>query len=208
MKNTFALTALSVLLITAPLFASADTLTRELSLGMRGSDVSALQTFLASDTTIYPQGLVTGYYGFLTKAAVSNFQSRNGISSVGRVGPATLPVLNLQIAQGMASYSTAAPTISSISTSAGTSAATVSWNTNEAAKGMVYYSTSPLMQTEHANSVDVSGYSASSDSNYHTSQQVSLPNLQANTTYYYLIYTTDQQGNVSVTWPTTFTTAN
>jgi len=37
---------------------------------------------------------------------------------------------------------------------------------------------------------------------------VSLQNLQPNTTYFYLIYTTDQKGNVSVTWPSTFQTTN
>jgi len=64
--------------------ANAATLTRQLELGMRGDDVSSLQTFLAQDVTIYPQGLVTGYFGSLTKSAVSNFQARNGISTVGR----------------------------------------------------------------------------------------------------------------------------
>jgi len=33
-------------------------------------------------------------------------------------------------------------------------------------------------------------------------------NLQSDTVYYYLIYTTDQSGNVSVTWPASFHTNN
>src|SRR6185436_15994829 len=84
-----------------PSVSFADTLNRELQKGMSGSDVSALQTFLAQDNTIYPQGLVTGYFGPLTFSAVSNFQSRNGIATVGRVGPITLAEINRQMASGM-----------------------------------------------------------------------------------------------------------
>src|SRR3989338_7152445 len=90
--------AFVVVLFSAAVIAPAATLNRQLQVGMSGSDVSALQTFLAADVTLYPQGLVTGYFGNLTKAAVSNFQSRNGISPVGRVGPVTLAVLNAQMA--------------------------------------------------------------------------------------------------------------
>jgi hypothetical protein len=72
----------------------------------------------------------------------------------------------------------------------------------------VYYSTSPLVTYERENSVDVSGSTAYTDTNIHTSQNVYLSNLQANSTYYYMIYTTDQNGNVSVTWPQTFQTTN
>ncbi len=189
--------------------AHADTLNRQLDVGMSGTDVSALQSFLAQDRTLYPQGLVTGYYGFLTKAAVSNFQRRNGIESVGRVGPITLAALNIQMAGGPTSNTgVLAPSIASVTVSANTNNATVGWNTNEAAQGIVYYSTSPLTTYENNNSVSVSGQSAMANANFSTSQSVSLPNLQANTTYYYLIYATDQAGNVSVTWPTTFKTAN
>lgn len=209
MIKKIGLAAVSALIIATPFIASADALNRQLQLGMSGSDVSTLQTFLAADVTLYPQGIVSGYFGFLTKAAVSNFQTRNGIDPVGRVGPATLPVLNLQIAQGMSSgadiYSA---TITNVSISAGRSAATIGWGTTENAKGLVYYSTSPLSLTEYIHSVGVSGVSAMTDTNFHTSQNVSLQNLTANTTYYYMVYTTDQAGNVSVTWPSTFQTTN
>jgi peptidoglycan hydrolase-like protein with peptidoglycan-binding domain len=193
--------------VTLPAVSYADALTRQLDIGMSGTDVSALQTFLAQDATLYPQGLVTGYFGVLTSAAVSNFQTRNGIDSVGRVGPITLPILNVQMANGMAS-SLSAPYISSVFVSTSRNNANVSWNTNEFAKGVVYYSSSPLVTYEHTNSVDVSGNSAMTDTNFKSSQDVSLQNLQPNTTYYYLIYTTDQKGNVSVTWPGTFQTTN
>ena len=191
----------SVLLL--PFVSHADVLNRQLELGMSGSDVSALQTFLAQNKTLYPQGLVTGYFGFLTKSAVSNFQSANGLSPVGRVGPQTLPVLNLQM-----SGNANAPTISGVTVSTATNTATVNWATNENAKGVVYYSPSPLVITEQTNSAIVSGNTAMTDTNLRSSQSVALSGLQPNTVYYYLIYTTDQNGNVSVTWPSTFQTTN
>jgi peptidoglycan hydrolase-like protein with peptidoglycan-binding domain len=48
-----------------------------------GGQVSELQRFLARDKTIYPEGLVTGYYGPLTEAAVQRWQARNNIVSSG-----------------------------------------------------------------------------------------------------------------------------
>jgi peptidoglycan hydrolase-like protein with peptidoglycan-binding domain len=207
MIKKIGLYAASALLAAAPLLASADALTRQLDLAMTGSDVSALQTFLATDPTLYPQGLVTGYFGFLTKSAVANFQSRNGLPAVGRVGPMTLPVLNLQMAGGI-SGNTTAPTIYSIAVEYGMNNATVRWNTTEAAMGTVYYSTSPLTTYENAKSVTISGATAQTDTAYRSSQSVSLQNLQANTTYYYMAYSTDADGNVSVTWPATFRTTN
>lgn len=63
---------------------------RELKNGMTGSDVRALQTALAKDKTVYPEGRVTGYFGNLTKAAVVRFQTKYAISDVsGVAGAAT-----------------------------------------------------------------------------------------------------------------------
>jgi len=57
-------------------------------------DVELLQQYLALDEEIYPQGLITGYYGPLTAAAVRKFQSAHGIDQVGVVGPITRARLN------------------------------------------------------------------------------------------------------------------
>jgi len=188
-------------------FAYADTLNRQLDIGMSGSDVTALQTYLASDPSLYPQGLVTGYFGTLTSAAVSNFQARNGIAVVGRVGPITLVALNTKMAGGT-SNSGSAPVISTVAVGAGRNSATVNWNTNQYATGVVYYSTSPLTTYESNGSVNVSGSTAMTDTVLRTSQSVALSGLATNTTYYYLVYTTNQNGNVSVTWPSSFRTTN
>ncbi len=204
------LLAFAFAIISIPSLTHADILNRQLELGMSGSDVSALQTFLASDPSLYPQGLVTGYFGPLTKAAVINFQIRNSISAVGRVGPITLSALNPQMTGGTIgnNMSGIAPTISNVNVGATRNSAVVSWNTNQNVKGVVYYSPTALTTYERENSVDVSGAVAMMDINFRPSHSVSLQNLQANSTYHYMIYTTNTAGDVSVSVPSTFQTTN
>ncbi len=72
-------------------------LVRSLSQGMGGDDVKALQAILAADTSIYPDGLITGFYGRLTSEAVKRFQKKFGIEMLGFVGPKTLKKLNEEI---------------------------------------------------------------------------------------------------------------
>ena len=74
-------------------------ISKRMSLGAKGEQVTILQTKLASDSTIYPNGLITGYYGLATKAAVGRFQEKYqlGIPSTpgyGGVGPLTLAKFN------------------------------------------------------------------------------------------------------------------
>ena len=204
MFKKIGLIVVSSAIMAVPFFASADVLNRQLSVGMSGSDVSALQAFLAADPSIYPAGLVTGFFGALTSSAVSQFQARNGLPAVGRVGPLTLALLNTRMSSGAS-----APFISAVAVSTNSNSATVSWNTNEAAKGFVYFSANPLSTYENMHSVTVSNaQTAMTDTNFDTLQNVSVQGLSANTTYYYMIYTTDQTGNVSVSWPSTFHTTN
>jgi peptidoglycan hydrolase-like protein with peptidoglycan-binding domain len=176
---------------------------------MRGTDVSSLQTFLSQDVNVYPSKLVTGYFGSLTKSAVSIFQTNNNISSVGRVGPQTLPVINEQIVNGMRNTTDIiAPEIYNTTASVSSRYANISWNTNQNAKGMIYYSNTPLVLNEKINSVDVSGMTAMTNMSYVTGQNVLIQNLQPNTDYFYLVYVTDESGNVSVTWPGVLRTTN
>lgn len=62
--------------------------------GSKGQNVKTLQALLAADPEIYPEGLITGFYGRLTAEAVKRFQKRHGIEQVGIVGPKTLKKLN------------------------------------------------------------------------------------------------------------------
>ncbi len=75
---------------------------RSLYLGLQGDDIRKLQEFLAEDKSIYPEGLVTGYYGILTQKAVQRFQCKYNIvcsgdeklTGYGQVGPKTRAKLN------------------------------------------------------------------------------------------------------------------
>jgi len=64
-------------------------LTRNLYVGMEGEDVKRLQEWLAAQTDIYPEGIVSGYYGALTEQAVKRWQKKYGIEQAGVVGPQT-----------------------------------------------------------------------------------------------------------------------
>jgi peptidoglycan hydrolase-like protein with peptidoglycan-binding domain len=69
--------------------AVSSSITRNLSSGTEGDDVTMLQTWLSQDPSVYPEARVTGYYGALTVTAVKRFQAKFGISQTGTVGPIT-----------------------------------------------------------------------------------------------------------------------
>lgn len=64
-------------------------LTRSLYYGLEGEDVEDLQEWLSQYPDIYPEKLVTGYFGRLTEKAVKKYQKKYGIEQVGIVGPKT-----------------------------------------------------------------------------------------------------------------------
>ena len=75
-------------------------ITTQLDPGARGANVTNLQAFFTDNSSIYPEGLVTGYYGNLTTSAVNRFQATYGFDQVGRVGPLTLNKINSLIVNG------------------------------------------------------------------------------------------------------------
>ncbi len=181
----------------------------QMDFGARGEHVSALQRFLASDSTIYPEGIVSGYFGVLTQRAVSQFQAMHGLPSVGRVGPLTLAKLNSLAASGGLSVDVTAPNILSLGVSTGAQGtAVLSWSTNEPARAKVYYSTNPIVMTEaNATAVEpvISG-AVVADTSLKTNPVISLSNLQATSTYYYVLSAIDASGNVTLTVPRIFRT--
>jgi peptidoglycan hydrolase-like protein with peptidoglycan-binding domain len=69
------------------------TFARDLHQGKRGDDVAMLQTHLVNNG-YYPEALITGYFGPLTRKAVIRYQALNGIvPAVGYVGSLTREVL-------------------------------------------------------------------------------------------------------------------
>lgn len=69
---------------------SCPVFTRPLSRGATGFDVSTLQQFLAKDAGVYPEGLVTAYFGPATERAVQRWQENKGVVSIGGAGSGTV----------------------------------------------------------------------------------------------------------------------
>ena len=61
-------------------------ITRVLSSGSRGNEVKNLQTLLARDKSVYPEGMANGVFGPKTRAAVQRFQKKYGIAKPGDTG--------------------------------------------------------------------------------------------------------------------------
>jgi len=202
--TTGSLLLASLLMVGAITQASAYTmLTTQLDPGAKGANVTNLQTFLKDNPSIYPEGLVTGYYGNLTKTSVQRFQAAYGLETVGRVGPATLTKINSLIANGgWVTVDSSAPVIYSVVNTTSQNSATFTWTTNENTTAKVFYSTVPVTVTEgdmNGNGFNIrSGQVAINSNNLGSSQQVTVSGLLSNTVYYYIVVATDAAGNVSV----------
>ena len=187
---------------------AATGLTSQAGIGSSGANVSTLQAFLATNPSIYPEGLVTGYFGNLTSQAVSNFQVAYDLPSVGRVGPLTLDTLNRLIVAGRG-LDISAPQIYGLNIQRqATKQATFSWYTNENASGKVFYDTRPITAVEATRSFAEPTFNASYvalGSSFVNSQTVTISNLNPGTQYYYVVESIDLSGNVSVTVQGTFT---
>lgn len=210
---------LSLLVLLGNITVASAAIDRQLDLGSTGSDVTELQTYLARTASIYPSGLITGYFGQLTKAAVERFQTTYGIVSsgtpsttgYGRVGPMTMAKINalLNSSSPIQTFWDTGPILSNTSIQTDRNSAKISWTTNEQTQGQVYYNNTPLSLSE-ANGPRqqpyVSGTLTSDGSalqNYHS---ITISNLQSDTVYYYLTRAVDNVGNMNMTWPSSFRT--
>lgn len=184
-------------------------ITSLMGVGSRGSDVTQLQQFLASNSWIYPAGTVSGYFGSLTRAAVVQFQTAYDIDQVGNVGPITKAKINSIMNSGFG-LDTTVPVISNLAVSVGSNSASVLWTTSESARGQVFYDTQPIRaneQTANSQIPYVSGTLAE-NTGYQTSQAINLSNLQTNTTYYYIVRSIDRSGNITMTLSNSFHTGS
>lgn len=66
----------------------------ELMLDSTGREVRLLQEALATDPEIYPEGVVSGYFGGATKAAVRRFQEKYNLEITGTLNGESRKVLN------------------------------------------------------------------------------------------------------------------
>ncbi|MEK9184262.1 MAG: peptidoglycan-binding protein [Patescibacteria group bacterium] len=224
----------------------------ELRQGMTSEEVKALQEILAADPDIYPEGLVTGFYGALTAKAVAKFQKKHGVEGEVAVGAKTRARLNAladdsdfkckawgkliapgqakkrlgnasidlsacgKIPEGIAkklgvdwrnSTSTAtttrdttAPAISDIDTDDITDdSVTLSWNTNERTKAVVWYGTD--------NDVDLADAEKETVARFLRTHELALDTLNDDTDYYFIVVATDKAGNTATSSVQDFKTA-
>ncbi len=200
------LALLFVLLASTPVAQAA--ITSQLELGSRGTQVSELQQFLATNSLIYPAGIVSGYYGPLTRAAVLQFQVAYDISQVGRVGPTTMAKMNSIMSSGLG-LDVSSPMIANKSLQTSRNSATVNWMTGEPAQSQVYLDTQPLRSDEatmHAQQPYVSGTLSLGNVVANNSHSVVINGLQPNTVYYFITRAIDRSGNVSMTLQNSFVT--
>ncbi|KKW19898.1 MAG: NlpC/P60 family protein [Parcubacteria group bacterium GW2011_GWA2_51_10] len=133
-------------------------LSRDLSVGSRGSDVTTLQNFLVAQN--YPGGgswMVTGYFGQATRAAVMNFQRSRGLAATG-ISDAqmramisncaytpTTPTINYNY--GSYPYYGSALSINSLSTYSGTvgTSVTIYGSGFDPSYNTVYFGATPLL---------------------------------------------------------------
>ncbi len=171
------------------------TLHAPLSIGMQSYEVLQLQQFLALDSSVYPEGLVTGYFGPLTQAAVARYQAKNHLPATGYVGVLTIASLNYARGQvgigGPLAGDVWAPVIfPSPNFVLGATKVTIRWKTDEDASSKVYYGRSwPFLLASAPVGYD---YSIGTD------QEVTLTGLLPDTDYYVMLESGDLSGNLSL----------
>ncbi|HEY4528366.1 MAG TPA: peptidoglycan-binding protein [Candidatus Paceibacterota bacterium] len=185
-------------------------ITRALAKGATGDDVKQLQEFLKTIPDVYPEGLVTGYFGPLTEAAVKRWQEKQGIEAVGIVGPKTTAKLNELISQGAGRSGTippglltappiqgavVAPAVTTSTTSSPvTSAATISTtsDTSSISGGTV----APISPTQQTNT----SVPATTTTTATTSSTSAPPNTSAPTTPSDFSMTSSSPGGLNFSW--------
>ncbi len=79
---------------TLRLWQSLGGFVRTLVGGSSGTDVSLVQRSFATDPSIYPQGIVSGYWGSFTQSAFLRFQNEYQLAQTGIFDAATREILN------------------------------------------------------------------------------------------------------------------
>lgn len=189
-------------------------LLNQLKPGMSGEEVKKLQEILATDSDVYPEGLISGYYGKLTEKAVRRLQNKFCLDQVGNVGPKTLWKINELLTEGAGSSgkvppgllkapgiqkklcvtptsaTTTAPVISNIEeTNITDTGIKIIWTTNKPANSKIWYGTAPNIET--------TVNPTQSSSALVTNHEIILTGLTANTIYYYVIASSDSLGGSS-----------
>ncbi len=91
-KLNTTLTTITTAPTPTPTSTKGVTLSRTLTLGSKGNDVTALQTYLIAKGYL-AAGNTSGYFGVKTQVAVKAFQRANNLTPVGATGPLTRKAL-------------------------------------------------------------------------------------------------------------------
>jgi peptidoglycan hydrolase-like protein with peptidoglycan-binding domain len=176
-----------------------------MKVGSRGTNVSAVQRLLASNADLYPSGRVTGYFGPLTREAVIQFQIVYDLTPDGIVGPMTRAKMNSVIAMGRG-LDIYAPGIANVNLQTSGRTMAVGFTSNEPVRANVYYDRNPLSLKDSGLSFGLPIISGAvvADPTYGTTKQLTITNLNADTTYNYSIMAVDPSGNVRVILPQVF----
>jgi hypothetical protein len=187
--------------------APCPALTRNLSRGSHGADVTALQKCLISQTLL-PQDDATGLYGPLTEAAVQQFQAQNGIvssgdpstSGYGAVGPRTRKALSNSDSNSTAGTSNSSSNSASNNTSS--SNYSTSDNSNSSSNTNNSTSNSSSNSNSNNNSSNTSNSNSSSNSSANPAPTCSLVSAQATVSqglsaYLWWTSTNATQGSIS-----------
>lgn len=202
-------------------------LTKRMMKGMNDQEVKTLQEILATDSEIYPERYLTGYFGVLTEKALKKLQKKAGLMETGEVDDRTLWKINELLTEGAGrsgkippgllrapgilkklglatttppGQDRTAPVISNGAAASTTATATtIVWQTDEPTIGEVNYATStPVLSADRL--------MIGLDFSLSTSHRVFLGNLATSTTYYYYLRATDRTGNSATTTDASFTT--
>ena len=167
-----------------------------LKLGSQGDAVKVLQLQLSKIPNIYPEGLISGYFGTLTAKAVRKLQAQNNLEQVGFVGPRTRELLsriskerinnlgnNLgnssNISEEMNSPKVTPQVFVIESTSNSASTGYVFWTTSKNTTSDFYYSNiTPLASTTPIKI---------KDNNLSFTHSVNINGLSTSTKYYFVI---------------------
>ncbi len=74
-------------------------LTDDLSYGVTNASIEKIQKLMATDSEIYPDGTISGFFGPKTQDALRRFQVRFGLDPVGVVGPSTKAIFEAFMAK-------------------------------------------------------------------------------------------------------------
>lgn len=72
----------------------ATSITYNLANGMQNGQVTKLQQILSRYPDIYPEKVISGYFGSATELALKRFQKKYGLEQTGSTGPKTRAILN------------------------------------------------------------------------------------------------------------------